>query len=123
MPQKPFKPTDQQRRMVQAMSSFGIPQTEIAAVVQIDRSTLAKHFRMELDTATAQANARVAEMLYKRAVEGDTRAAMFWLERRGGDEWRNKPVVQLVPGDFTIDLNPVTEDIPMLSDPDDHNRS
>ena len=107
MPQIAHKPTAEQRRMVEAMSAYGIPQEDISAVVGVDRNTLAKHYRHELDQASAKANAKIAERLYDRAIKGDVKAMMFWLERRGGDAWRNKPVVQVMPGDFTIDMNPV----------------
>ena len=107
MVQIAHKPTADQRRMVEAMSAYGIPQDDIALVIQVDRNTLAKYYRRELDEATAKANAKVAERLYDRAINGDVKAMMFWLERRAGDAWRNKPVVQLMPGDVTIDMNPV----------------
>ena len=109
MAQLAHKPTTDQRRTVEAMSAYGIPQEEIAVVIQVDRKTLAKHYARELAEATAKANAKVAERLYDRAIKGDVKAMMFWLERRGGDAWRNQPVVQFVPGDFTIDMNPVND--------------
>ena len=115
MPTPAHKPTVDQRKMVEAMSAYGIPQDDISLVVGIDRNTLAKYYRQELDQASAKANAKVAERLYDRAINGDVKAMMFWLERRGGDAWKNKPVVQLVPGDFTIDMNPVD----MLALPED----
>jgi len=120
VPQVAHKPTAEQRRMVEAMSAYGIPQDDIALVIQVDRNTLAKHYRHELDEATAKANAKVAERLYDRAMDGDVKAMMFWLERRGGDAWRNKPVVQLIPGDFTIDMNPAGFlELPGADDDDD----
>ena len=117
MPTPAHKPTVDQRKMVEAMSAYGIPQDDISLVVGIDRNTLAKYYRQELDQASAKANAKVAERLYDRAINGDVKAMMFWLERRGGDAWKNKPVVQLVPGDFTIDMNPV--DMLALPEEDD----
>lgn len=115
MPTPAHKPTVEYRKMVEAMSAYGIPQDDISLVVGIDRNTLAKYYRQELDQASAKANAKVAERLYDRAINGDVKAMMFWLERRGGDAWKNKPIVQLVPGDFTIDMNPVD----MLALPED----
>ena len=95
------EPTPQQRKMVESMSAYGIPQEDIAKVVGIDRKTLAKHYRDELDTATAKANAKVAETLYKQATNADNprsaTAAIFWLKTRGG--WRE-----------TSNLNHVSED-------------
>ena len=120
MPQVAHKPTADQRRMVEAMSAYGIPQDDIALVIQVDRNTLAKYYRHELDEATAKANAKVAERLYDRAINGDVKAMMFWLERRGGDAWKNKPVVHLVPGDFTIEMNPANFlELPSMTDSDD----
>jgi len=100
------KPTVEQRKVVQAMSAYGLTHEEISNVIGIDRNTLAKHYRPELSKAEATANAKVAERLYDKAMSGDIKAIMFWLERRGGDPWRHKPLVQIVPGDFTIDMNP-----------------
>ena len=106
--------------MVEAMSAYGIPQDDIALVIQVDRNTLAKHYRQELDQASAKANAKVAERLYSRAIDGDVKAMMFWLERRGGDAWKHKPVVQLVPGDFTIEMNPANFlELPSMTNSDD----
>jgi len=120
MPQVAHKPTADQRRMVEAMSAYGIPQDDIALVIQVDRNTLAKYYKQELDQATAKANAKVAERLYDRAINGDVKAMMFWLERRGGDAWKHKPVVHLVPGDFTIEMNPANFlELPSMTDSDD----
>lgn len=82
-----YKPTDKDRATVQTMAAYGIPQADIAAVVDCDLKTLRKHFRAELDTAAAQANARVAAALFKKAT-GDgpssVTAAIFWLKARAG---------------------------------------
>ena len=45
---------------------------------------------------------------------------MFWLERRGGDAWKNKPVVTFHPADFTIDINP-TDILELPLDDDETN--
>ena len=62
-----FSPTDEQRRIVEAMTGYGIPQQDIARVIGIHEESLRKHFREELDTGAARANARVAEFLFERA--------------------------------------------------------
>jgi hypothetical protein len=52
--------------------------------------TLRKHFRHELDTGHAEANAQVAQTLYRMAVSGVHPAAtMFWLKTQA--RWREKP--------------------------------
>jgi hypothetical protein len=64
-----FKPTDEERALVEQMSSVGIPQESICLVISdgIDDKTLRKHFRRELDTTAIRANAAVAGALYKSA--------------------------------------------------------
>ncbi len=77
-----FKPTEDQRKLVEQMSAVGITQEGIAAVIEIDRKTLAKHFRKELDTAATKANAKIGGTLYNKAINGDTTAAIWWTKAR-----------------------------------------
>jgi hypothetical protein len=73
------------RRQVEALSGYGVPEAEIAAMVEVDPKTLGKYYRHELDHGHAKANAKVAENLYHRAL-GEGReavtAAIFWLKAR-----------------------------------------
>src|SRR5262245_45105995 len=71
----PFEATPAQRQMVEAMAGYGIPKTDIAAVVGIATKTLRKHFRIELDTGHIKANAKVAGNLYRIAT-GNGREAV-----------------------------------------------
>jgi hypothetical protein len=88
----PYAPTDKDRNMVETMIGFGIPDYDIAAVLQIDLKTLRKYYAEELRVGHVKMNAKVASSLYKQAT-GDgpmaVKAAMFWLERRAG--WRAPP--------------------------------
>jgi hypothetical protein len=82
-----FLPTPEQRRMVRAMSAYGVPQIEICKVVGISDRTLRKAFREELDRAAVEANAKVAEVCFRMATSGTVPAAtFFWLKTRAG--WR-----------------------------------
>lgn len=86
---KPFAPSEDQRRVVRAMSGYGVPHDDIALVVKCSPPTLRKRFRQELDVATIEANARVAQTLYQQATTpGNIAATIFWLKARGG--WREK---------------------------------
>jgi len=67
MPRHPHQPNDKTRAEVEALKSFGVPQEDIAGYIGIDRKTLAKHYRDELDTAQTKANATVARFLYQAA--------------------------------------------------------
>ncbi len=67
------------------MAAYGIPQDEIARVVGITKPTLEKHYRPELDRAETEANAKVAESLFRKATGDGSQAvtaAIFWLKTR-----------------------------------------
>ena len=75
--------------MVHAMAGYGVPQDDIALVLGITSRTMRKHFRHDLDVAMIEANARVAQCLFKQAtVPGNIAATIFWLKARAG--WREK---------------------------------
>lgn len=82
------EPTDEQRKTVEAMSSFGITQEDISRVIGVDKKTLIKYYRDELDTATAKANAQVAGRLFQKCLDGDTASMIFWMKTRA--RWSEK---------------------------------
>lgn len=86
-----FAPTDRDRATVKSMSAFGIPEYEIAKVIGITPPTLRKHFWQELEVGHIEANAKVAQSLFRKAT-GDgnqsVQAAIFWLKCRAG--WRDR---------------------------------
>ncbi len=88
-----FKPTEEQRRAVKAMSGYGVPQEDIATVIRCDRKTLTLHFREELDLGMAEANSLVGQSLFRMATSGNVSAAIFWLKARAG--WREKHQVEV----------------------------
>ena len=87
------QPDDVQRRQVEALAGYGVPEAEIAALVGVDAKTLRKHYRHELDHGHTKANAKVAENLYHMAL-GQGReavtAAIFWLKARA--RWKEVSV-------------------------------
>jgi hypothetical protein len=89
---KKFKPTDDERTLVSSMVAVGIPQDHIALVLRdgIAPKTLRLHFRRELDTAKIKANAKIGGTLYKKAMAGDTTAAIFWAKTQMG--WKETNV-------------------------------
>ena len=98
MPQTPIIPTDDQRRLVRAMAGYGVPHDDIAIVVRCAPPTLRKRFREELDVASIEANARVAQTLYQQATTpGNIAATIFWLKARAG--WREKQVMEVTGKD------------------------
>lgn len=78
------EPTEKSRAEVTAFAMVGTPQDDIAKYIGIDRKTLTKHYRRELDTAMIMANAQVGKSLFQQAKNGNTAAAIFWLKCRAG---------------------------------------
>lgn len=80
-------PTPVDRRQVETLAGYGVPEARIAGLLTIDPKTLRKHYRSELDHGHTKANAKVAENLFRIAT-GDGReavtAAIFWLKTRAG---------------------------------------
>ena len=99
-----FEPTDDERKLVGQMCAVGIPQEQICRVVRdgIDDKTLRKHFRKELDTAKVKANAEIGGVLFNKAINGDTTAAIFWAKTQMG--WRELTSLELSGGDKPITL-------------------
>jgi hypothetical protein len=104
------EPTPQQRAEVSALKSFGVPLDDIAAYIGIDRKTLSKHYKAEIETAQIKANANVAKFLYSaasgKAMESGAdhadciRAAMFWAKTRMG--WRETSQVDHTSSDGSM---------------------
>ncbi|TDX61941.1 hypothetical protein EDE12_11242 [Methylosinus sp. sav-2] len=111
---KPFEPSEDQRRQVEAFAAYGIPQEDMCKLLlnprtgkPIDLKTLHKHFRVELDTGMVRANAKVAESLFRQAVGAAAQydangkliraeqtpvvsAGIFWAKARMG--WKERDV-------------------------------
>lgn len=81
--------TDETRDRVRKLSALGVPQSDIARMVQMSAPTLRKYCRDELDLGSAQATAKVAQSLYEMATGGNVAAAIFWMKARAG--WRDRP--------------------------------
>jgi len=90
MGRRAHKPDLAQRRQVEAMAAYGIPEINIAAVLGVDPKTLRKHYRDELDLGETKANAQVAGYLFNAAKNGTVTAQIFWLKTRA--KWREVPV-------------------------------
>ncbi|MGJ0397425.1 MAG: hypothetical protein ACR65U_14480 [Methylocystis sp.] len=107
MARLPFKPSDEQRKMIEAYAAYGISQEEMCTLVGVSLKTLHKHFRQELDTGMTKANAKVAESLFRQAVGAPAQydsegkllraeqapvvsAGIFWAKARMG--WKETDV-------------------------------
>ena len=109
MRRRSHQPDPSQRRQVEALAAYGIPETEISRVVGIDPKTLRKHYRDELDLGETKANAQVAGFLFNSAKSGNVTAQIFWLKTRA--RWREVPSEHWHSGAIgTYDLNQLTDD-------------
>jgi len=87
---KEFVPTDEQRALVKGFAAVGLPQAQIATYLDIDKVTLLKYFRSELDKGMIEANTQIGKILYQKALGGNIAAAIFWAKARMG--WSEKIV-------------------------------
>jgi len=82
----PIGRSEEIAKAVQLHTLVGTPQPTLAKILGMSTETLTKYYREELDTAKAQANASIAGRLYKKAMDGDTTAMIFWLKTQA--KWR-----------------------------------
>ena len=85
-------PTEQSRKLARTLSGLGVPQLDIAILLDITKPTLHKYYREDLDKGMAEANAKVAGSLFNQAVEGNIAAAIFWMKARAN--WSEKVTVE-----------------------------
>lgn len=88
-PRKPgrpsYEPSEKDRAQVKMLSGMGVPDYDIAKVMQLSAPTLRKYFAHELEIGHIEANARVAQSLFKQATDAtkpNVTAAIFWLKTR-----------------------------------------
>ena len=90
------KKTEETANMVRQLSGLGIPHEQICSILQISKPTLYKHYQDELLKGKAQANAKVAENLFKIATgtgrEAVT-AGIFWLKTQAN--WRTTDILEV----------------------------
>jgi hypothetical protein len=86
-------PTDATRQTVRLHAMVGSRQETICELLDISKPTLEKHYRKELDTAVEMANASVGGALYRKAMDGDTTAMIFWMKTRA--RWRETQEIDI----------------------------
>ncbi len=89
-PRNEFKPTDDQRKTITYLAIAGITQDEMAGCIGIDKKTLARHFRSELDTGKNQVTGRAIGKLVGLIDEGNLGAICFYLKTKCG--WKETTV-------------------------------
>lgn len=90
-----FVPTAAQRKQVEALAGYGMPQDQIASIVTdngIHIDTLRLHFDRELRQGKAKANAHIGKTLFEKATSGDTASLIWWSKAQM--RWREETSVQ-----------------------------
>lgn len=76
------KPTELTRERVMRLYSAGVPQERIAEHLDIDATTLRRHYRAELDATVDEMTAQLGSNLFQDALQGDKQSREFWLKCR-----------------------------------------
>jgi hypothetical protein len=92
---RPSKYSEEIVEQVRELALAGKTNDEIAAALDINRSTLTawklKHpeFSAALKAWKDDADDAVEQSLYAKALSGDTTACIFWLKNRRSQDWRD----------------------------------
>jgi hypothetical protein len=86
---KEFKPTPKQRQLVEEAAGYGMKQIDIAGFLGIEKSTLYKHFRQELDYGKFKLDMLAGNTIKKSMGQAEDErvrldAARFYAARRMG---------------------------------------
>src|SRR4051794_26859201 len=100
-------PDPAQRRQVEALAAYGIPEIDIARVVGIDPKTLRKCYREEIDLGGTKATAQVAGFLFSAAKNGNVTAQIFWLKTRA--RWKETAELRHLGVVGTYDASQLTD--------------
>ena len=89
-----FVPTDQERKQVEALSGYGLSQENIRVLIRdgISMDTLREHFKKELLSGKAKANAQVTKSIFQKVLAGDAGMMRYWAATQLG--WRETQHVE-----------------------------
>ena len=83
MARKAFAVTEELQDKVKRLAARGVPQEDIAKIIDCAPQTLRRRFRQELDSGAAEANVAVAGFLFNAAKAGSVPAQKFWTKTIG----------------------------------------
>ena len=96
---KPWEPTDEEVAKIRLYAGLGSTQEHIATLIGKSVDTLTKNDRTReaLAAGKAETLAKVAGALVRKALNGDTASAIFYLKTQGG--WKETNVSEHVGKD------------------------
>ena len=89
---QPWKPTEEERGLVEHYVSIGYTQEQCAALLGKCVDLLARECRDELDNGALKVNAKIGGKLFQKAMGGDTSALIWWSKTRMG--WSEKQLLE-----------------------------
>lgn len=112
---KPWKPTEEQIKMIRLYSGLGSTQEQIAVLIGKSVDTMSRNetAKQALDEGRAETIAKVAGTLVQKALKGDTTSAIFYLKTQAG--WKETHGVdmnathKMLPGSINDFLVPEDE--------------
>ncbi len=97
------KPTEENRKMVKALSSYGIKHEDIATEIGIHDDTLRKYYAAELARGAARSKSSIAKTAYQIAVEDrNPTMVIFLCKTRLG--WKEVTEIEH-SGSFNVTVN------------------
>ena len=93
-----YKPSDENGKQVEMLAGIGVPEEMIARMMGIDKKTLLKYYRHEIDNGAAKATAKVAKRLFDIAMSDSKEAltaCIFWLKCRARWSTLDGPETQI----------------------------
>jgi len=84
------EPTPEIQARVKVMVTAGLSHDRVAAVLGMDKKTLYKYYRMELDAGKEEALTNNTASLISAARKGNTAAMIYVQKCLGGAAWREK---------------------------------
>lgn len=80
-----YQPTDETGRQIEMLAGIGVPEEMMARMVGVDKKTLLKYYRDQIDSGAAKATTKVAKRLFDIAMSDSKEAltaCIFWLKCR-----------------------------------------
>ena len=105
---KKFKATKEEKKQVESLSGYGVRFEHIASIIRdgICIDTLRKYFAKELIAGKAKANGQIGKRMFENAINGDTKALIWWSKSQMG--WSEVQKLEHSSPDGTMSNNNFT---------------
>jgi hypothetical protein len=86
------EPSEDYRTAVRVLRANGVPIATIGRLLGLGKRILTRHYKAELSYGYEDIVAALGSIIVHKALDGDWRAAAWWLSRHGGPEWKQTDV-------------------------------